>query len=449
MKPKRPEPARFRRCADSRPAPERCSTSHHLWRWAWFGLFGALLNGPLEALDWPTYQHDFQRSGLTQESLEFPLTLAWVHRAKAPAPAWSDPPKADYYTAPPQLPLKPRLAFDRAHHVAVAGGRLYFSSSSEHTINCLNADTGATNWLFFTDGPVRMAPTVQDGKVYVGSDDGTVYCLNATNATLIWKSTPAGTNNYLVANDGTFISPYAIRSSVAVDQGVAYFTAGFFPHEGVYLCAVDAATGLMTNAHHWQRLFVGTAALQGYMLLTATRIFMPGSRSTPYYFDRATGSMLGQYNGAMGTYALLAGNSFYFGPAARGGGEITEGGLAGDTIASYNDGNAMVVTATRSYLLADTSFSALDRSTRATVWTKSVSYPYCLILAGTTLFAGGENEVAAFDSASGDRIWNSPVNGRAYGLAVANGRFFVSTDTGYLYGFVQNQSSKQSLWMLY
>jgi len=196
-------------------------------------------------------------------------------------------------------------------------------------------------------------------------------------------------------------------------------------------------------------LFVGTSALQGYMLLTATKIFMPGSRSTPYYFDRATGSMLGQYNGAMGTYALLAGNSFFFGPAARGGGQITEGGLAGDTVASYNEGNAMVVTATRSYLLADTSLSALDRSTRATVWTRSASYPYCLILAGTTLFAGGENEVAAFDSASGNRVWNSPVNGRAYGLAVANGRLFVSTDTGYLYSFAQDQSSKQSLWMFY
>ena len=108
-----------------------------------------------------------------------------------------------------------------------------------------------------------MAPTVQDGKVYVGSDDGTVYCLNATNAALVWKYTPAGTTNYLVANDGNFISPYAIRSSVAVDQGVAYFTAGFFPHEGVSLCAVDAATGTQTSSSHWQRKVGGTGRLAG------------------------------------------------------------------------------------------------------------------------------------------------------------------------------------------
>ncbi len=428
--------------------PKKRTKGFGFGRLGWICLLPGLLASRLQALDWPTYQHDYQRSGLTLESLEFPLAAAWVCQTKAPAPAWTDPPKADFYAAP-QTPLKPRLAFDRAHHVVVAGGRLYFGSSVEHTINCLNADTGATNWSFFTDGPVRMAPTVQDGKVYAGSDDGTVYCLNATNAALIWKCTPAGTNNYLVANDGAFISPYAIRSSIAVDQGVAYFTSGFFPHEGVYLCAVDAATGALTNSSHWQRKFVGTAALQGYILLSSTKVFMPGSRSTPYYFDRATGSMLGQYSGAMGTYALLAGNSFFFGPAARGGGEITEGGVAGDTLASYDNGNAMVVNATRSYLLTDTALSALNRSPRATLWTTSARYPYALILAGSTLFAGGENEVGAFDSATGKKTWSSPVNGRAYGLAVADGRLFVSTDTGYIHAFVQDQRSKQSLWMLY
>ena len=140
--------------------PMKRTDGLRLGRLAWIGLLSGLLSGRLLALDWPTYQHDYQRSGLTQEILEFPLTQGWVHQAKPPASAWTDPPKADYYTSVPQLPLKPRLGFDRAHHVAVAGGRLYFGSSVEHTINCLNAETGGTNWSFFTDGPVRMTPTV-------------------------------------------------------------------------------------------------------------------------------------------------------------------------------------------------------------------------------------------------------------------------------------------------
>ncbi|MBM3882822.1 MAG: hypothetical protein FJ387_24380 [Verrucomicrobia bacterium] len=412
-------------------------------------LCGGWLVGRVDALDWPTYQHDYQRSGLTQESLEFPLVLAWVHSAKAPAPAWPDPPKADFYTAPPQAPLKPRLAFDRAHAVVAVGERVYYGSSSEHTINCLEARTGELVWRYFADGPVRLAPTVAAGRLYAGADDGVVYCLDAQDAALHWKYAAAGTNDYRVANNGTFVSPYAVRTSVAVDQGVAYFAAGFFPHEGVYLCAVDAATGTQRLPNHWQRKYVGSAALQGYLLLSPTRLYVPGSRSTPFYFDRASGGMVGQYAGAMGTYALLAGNSLFFGPAARGGGQLTEGSLSGDTLATYEQGNAIVVTATRSYLLTDTSLSALARPTRALLWTRAASYPYALILAGATLFAGGENEVAAFDTTSGNRIWTGAVQGRAYGLAVANGRLFVSTDTGHIYSYLQNQSSRQSLWILY
>jgi outer membrane protein assembly factor BamB len=405
----------------------------------------------LVASDWPTYQHDYQRSGITSETIEFPLAPAWVYRSpEPPNPAWPEPAKRDYYLSPgAQKPLKSRVAFDRAYQVAVAGGLLFFGSSADHALYCLDASTGRTNWSFFTDGPVRMAPTVADGKLYAGSDDGSVYCLQSTNGALVWKTTPAGSDNYLVANDGRFVSPFGIRSSVAVDQGVAYFTAGFFPNEGVYLCALDAATGQITAPGQWQRKLVNQAAFQGYILLSASRVYMPGSRSNPFYFDRATGATLGQFRGAMGTFALLAGNSFVFGPAARGGGQMTETGPTGDTLATYSDGNSMVVTSTRSFLLTDDTLMALDRATKNQLWRQSVAYPYALVLAGSTLVAGGDNEVAAFDSANGTKLWSAPVSGQAYGLAVADGKLFVSTDQGFIHCFTQDQSKKQSVWILF
>jgi hypothetical protein len=79
--------------------PEKRAGGLPLGRFGWLCLLSGLLTDQLPALDWPTYQHDYQRSGLTQETLEFPLTLAWVHQAKPPAPAWTDPPKADFYTS--------------------------------------------------------------------------------------------------------------------------------------------------------------------------------------------------------------------------------------------------------------------------------------------------------------------------------------------------------------
>jgi outer membrane protein assembly factor BamB len=44
-------------------------------------------------------------------------------------------------------------------------------------------------------------------------------------------------------------------------------------------------------------------------------------------------------------------------------------------------------------------------------------------------------EVVALRAADGQEIWRSAVDGGAHGLAVANGRLFVSTDKGHIYAF--------------
>ncbi len=98
----------------------------------------------------------------------------------------------------------------------------------------------------------------------------------------------------------------------------------------------------------------------------------------------------------------------------------------------------MVVTADTAYLLTDTTLSALRRSDKREVWRQTVSYPYSLILAGSTLFAGGDGEIAAFEAATGSKAWSADVRGKAYGLAVSGGRLFVSTDEGLIHIFVED-----------
>jgi outer membrane protein assembly factor BamB len=69
-------------------------------------------------------------------------------------------------------------------------------------------------------------------------------------------------------------------------------------------------------------------------------------------------------------------------------------------------------------------------------WTVACGEPNALILAGDTLFAGGDGGVAAYRAADGRRAWSAPVHGRAVSLVFANGRLFVSTDTGAIHCFV-------------
>jgi hypothetical protein len=57
---------------------------------------------------------------------------------------------------------------------AVAGGRVYVGSD-DAKVYCLDASTGAKIWSYLTGDRVVSSPAIVDGVVYIGSYDGKVY----------------------------------------------------------------------------------------------------------------------------------------------------------------------------------------------------------------------------------------------------------------------------------
>ena len=200
-----------------------------------------LMAAAARAADWPTYLNGNDRVGATSTQLKLPLVLRWEYTSPAPPEmAWAgpreDPIEGQF--------MRHRVAFDDALHVAIVGGRVFYGSSVDQTIYCVDEKSGKTIWKQPTDGPVRLAPTVAGGKVYVGSDDGNIYCLRTDNGKIVWKLRVAAKDERVLAR-GRMISRWPVRTSVLVDGGIAYFGAGIFPHETIYMCAADAATGKM------------------------------------------------------------------------------------------------------------------------------------------------------------------------------------------------------------
>jgi outer membrane protein assembly factor BamB len=136
------------------------------------------------AADWPTYRHNIARTGCCEESLETPLVPRWSYTSThEPKPGWSHP-----GTRPREgFRLHNRVDFDDAFQVVIAGDRLYFGSSIDDKVYALSAATGEEIWSFCTGGPVRLAPTLWQGRCFFGSDDGLVYCLKADTGELVWK----------------------------------------------------------------------------------------------------------------------------------------------------------------------------------------------------------------------------------------------------------------------
>ena len=314
---------------------------------------------PPVASGWPTYGRDLLRSAYTPEQLQLPLAGQWTYQTmRPPTPAWPPPAQQDFWHNKKNLPA--RVTYDRAFHLVSDGNRLIFASSAEDSVTCLDAATATLLWRFTTEGPVRLAPTIDQARVYFGSDDGFAYCLDLRTGKLRWKFQAAPTGRRIPGNE-RIISSWPIRSGIVIDNGQARFSAGLFPSQGTYQFAVDANNGTVSARGKLN------FSPQGYLQRRGTRLLVAQGRD----------------------------------PAPR-------------KIASLSP--------TDKPLLPDQQEVLAD-------------YPYATIFSGAVRYAGGDNRVAAIDAA-GKTLWSSPVRGKAYSLALAGGRLFVSTDQGAIHCFV-------------
>jgi outer membrane protein assembly factor BamB len=223
--------------------------------------------------------HDESRSGLSDEDLTLPLSPAWVYRAvHAPQPAWPPPAKQDFWHN--KYGLKGRVIFDRAFHVVSDGTRVFFGSSADDQVRCLDLASGRKVWTFFAEGPVRLAPTLAEGRIYFGSDDGCVYCLNAADGALVWAYRVAERDRRIPGN-GRIISTWPVRSGVLIEGNRARFAAGLFPGQGTYQFFVDRNTGKLLSK---TRL---SFSPQGYMQRRGDQLMIATGRSPPAALERA------------------------------------------------------------------------------------------------------------------------------------------------------------------
>ena len=441
--------------------------------------------------DWPTYQHDNLRSGVAGEKLPRALKPLWTHRPSAPPrPAWTGPARWDSYKN--IRGLKSMRNFDPAPYVTAVGDAVYFGSSVDDSAYCLDVATGAVRWAYCTDGAVRLPPTWYDGKVYFGSDDGYAYCANAEDGALVWKYRAAPEDRLIPCN-GRLISPWPCRTGVLVRDGIAYFGASLLPWQQSFLCAVGAKTGNDAGPGCYKAA-QGDATMQGAMLASDARLYVPQGRCPPLVFNRADGKALGAIRGRYlgGVYAILTPESqLVFGHGSRKGWLSLHEGNPKDLIAAFPGADLIVVAGPTAYLHQGDELSALDRVRYFTLqrrraelqaqqskvngqlrkvakaadseeakklkkmvadlgakvaevvkslpgcfkWKTECPHPHSLILAGNTLIAGGNGQVAAFSAEGGKQIWATAAEGQAHGLAVANGRLFVSTNAGSIHCF--------------
>jgi outer membrane protein assembly factor BamB len=382
---------------------------------------GVLLAGQLAAgADWNVYRHDNHRTSVTDDKVDAAkLGLLWVVRsANPPLRAWDGAAAIDAYHGVRNL--GDMRNYDAAFYAVASGGCVYFGSSADDTVRCIDAASGKEKWRFTTDGPVRVAPAVHDARVYFGSDDGWVYCLSAADGKVVWKFSPQPARRRILSN-GRAIAVQPCRTGVTIDGGTAYFAFSMLPWERSYLCAVDAATGKITGKEHYVRIYEETLSLEAPAALSGDAVFMPQGRSAMMRFSRSDGKDLGGVGGG-GSFVSLNGGEVMHGPGTR-----------GQALAGIGGAYDVVAAGGVKYAVGDRNVVCM--AGKAVKWNVPLAGSRAIILAGGTVFAGGDRRVAAFARDDGKELWAAPVEGVVYGLAAADGRLIASTDEGHVYCF--------------
>jgi len=403
--------------------------------------------------DWPQFKKDNYRSGNASTQLDLAtLGKDWQYNApQMPVPAWYGPAKEDTYAR--SGPLPSMRDYDLSYYPIVVGSKLYYGSTSDNAIHCLDVKTGIEEWTYTTGGPIRVAPVFHNGMLFFGSDDGYAYCIKANSGKLVWKFTPAKDQSTKVMNNNALISFWPIRTGVLIEDDIAYFGASLLPWKDSYFCAVNAKNGKVEGEGTYIKQFDHlnlkgdeTLTFEGAMASTGSKIIQPRGRISPIFLNKATGEIKGQLAGTGGCFVLVTPEKNIIHPnntRAKGISE-TIGDFAESKAAkenenanymSFKDGKEMVVSGDFSYILTDNSISAYNRKTKKIIWLKRDYKAHRIIISGDILYVGATDVVYAVSTKNGHPLWKAPVKGAVYALAVADNALFASTGEGKIYCF--------------
>ena len=263
---------------------------------------------------------------------------------------------------------------------AVVDGVL-FVGSDDGNVYSVDALTGTERWRFATEGAVFSSPAVANQMVYIGSSDDNVYALDAETGGERWR--------FNVGND--------VLSSPAVADDMVFVSS----HGGV-LYAIDALTGVS----RWEQACNGAGAdlITSSPTLADGAIYAGTDWGTDGVLcakDPATGDGLGSQVFAMGiTSTLVVSNSNVF--------------------VAAKDGLVAMINPAQYFPVWQTSLGNVIFSSPA--------------LSEGIIYLGCDNYVFAVDGGSGEVIWDFATQGQVDSSpAIADGVLYIGSEDGNLY----------------
>ena len=403
----------------------------------------------LSAEDWPMWRYDAEHRAASPEILPNELQHQWTLKLSPREQVWDDPLNHDL------------MPYDRVFEPIVLGDLMFVTFNDSDKVVAYHTADGSESWSFYTDGPVRLPPVGHESNVYITSDDGFLYCLDAETGALRWKFA-GGPSPLKVLGNKRLISAWPARGGPVIRDGQVYFAASIWPFMGTFIYSLNAETGAVnwvndsTGAQYIQQphsapSFAGVAP-QGTLVATDKYLLVPGGRSVPAAFDRATGEFMhfeinagGKGHG--GSFVIANGSEYFVHTRERG---VCSYDFADGKKESFTC-NEPVLTPNYLYTSHHTGKKVVQvfDAKRKQVWSIVADGSGDLIKAGNKLYAGGVNSLTAIalsDSGhEGAPAWTLKVEGNIQRLLAANGKLFAVTLDGRIMAFGAGPHSDRTI----
>jgi eukaryotic-like serine/threonine-protein kinase len=252
---------------------------------------------------------------------------------------------------------------------------LVYIGSDDGTMYCLKAESGSVVWKFNTSGLIRCKPAVGDTIVYFDSDDGYLYAVNKYSGAQIWNLDIGNHITRILPDPNTSFWDY-MQSSPCIDSGVVYVGSG-----NGCLYAVHALSGALL----WKA--TTNDIIRSSPCVYQQNVFVGSNDGYIYAFNKTNGSLVWKYDTQLNGYKRVTN--------------------------SPRVSNGIVYCGSRSGY-----FHALDANTGAVVWRYYYSSNYPMIESSAIIVNGlvyvGSSDlkkVFSFNATKGTIQWSCAVSG--------------------------------------
>jgi outer membrane protein assembly factor BamB len=306
---------------------------------------------------------------------------------------------------------------------AVSHGKIYIGSW-DWNIYCLDMDSGSLIWNYSTAGEVTSSPAVAVGKVYVGSQDTKLYCLNAIDGTFLWG----------------FKTDFIIDTSPTVLDDKVFFGSS----DGSLYC-LEADNGYLLWEYQTGSVIVSSPAV------TEGKVYFGVTNGDFLCVDSNDGSLIWTYTMTDGSYSspTVFDGKIYFGSNDKNVYclDANDGSLIWNYSAQSEVHSSPAVAYDYLYIgTSDGRLLCLNRNTGGFVWSYLISgsvesSPAVAdgkVYFGTNPCCGFSSYFICLDAFSGTKIWDHNFNlltGSKSSAALAASKVFVGSADGKVYAF--------------